>query len=254
DSISVDTLKFSVVSLPQHGSLAHSTMINSVIYTPNNGFSGTDSFTYKATNGQGADSNISTVTVNVKSSSSPAVPNLETIQTTSGSNVWSGFSSLAGSIIGDPTSTRNSDGRLEVLVVQSDHALYHKSETAAGSSSVWTAYSSLGGYVISNPVVAQNSDGRLEVFVIGSDHALYHKSQATASSSAWSGYSRLGGNIIGNPAFGRNSDGRLEVFVIGSDHALYHNFQLSAGSTTSWSGFTKLGGYINSNPVVGKNS
>src|SRR5262249_24060241 len=150
----------------------------------NSGFIGTDSFTYKATNGQGADSNMSTVTINVKASS-PTVPNLETVQATSGSNVWSGFSSLAGNIIGDPAANRNSDGRIEVFVVQSDHALYHKSETAAGSSTGWTAYSSLGGYVISNPVVAQNSDGRLEVFVIGSDHALYHKSQITAGSSSW---------------------------------------------------------------------
>lgn len=114
DSVSVDTLKFSVVSLPQHGSLAHSTALNSVIYTPKSGFSGTDSFQYKATNGQGADSNMSTVAINVKASS-PTAPDVETIQATPGSSVWSGFSSLGGNILGDPGSTRNSDGRLEVL-------------------------------------------------------------------------------------------------------------------------------------------
>src|SRR5205807_6707685 len=37
----------------------------SVTYTPNTAFSGTDRFTYKATDGQGVDSNIATVTITV---------------------------------------------------------------------------------------------------------------------------------------------------------------------------------------------
>ena len=53
--------------------------------------------------------------------------------TKSNTNSWSGFASLGGNVLGDPASARNSDGRLEVFVVQSDHALYHKSETVAGA-------------------------------------------------------------------------------------------------------------------------
>jgi hypothetical protein len=73
DPISGDVLKFSVIGLPQHGivtSLA-GTLPNTVIYTPNTGFSGTDSFTYKATDGQGVDSNIATVTITVNAPSPP---------------------------------------------------------------------------------------------------------------------------------------------------------------------------------------
>jgi hypothetical protein len=175
------------------------------------------------------------------------------IAQTSRSNIWSGYSSLGGNVLGDPASARNSDGRLEVFVVQSDHALYHKSETVAGSSSGWTAYSSLGGYIIGNPAVAQNSDGRLEVFGIGGNHALYHKSQITAGSSTWSGYASLGGYLISDPVVARNSDGRLQVFAIGSNHALYTISQLSA-SGGSWSGFSSLGGNIIGNPAVAQNS
>ena len=46
-----DVLKFSVVANPAHGTLTAPTS-NTVTYTPNTGFSGTDSFTYKATDGQ----------------------------------------------------------------------------------------------------------------------------------------------------------------------------------------------------------
>src|SRR6266571_4208342 len=70
DPIPGDVLKFSVVSLPQHGTVTTGTTSNSVTYTPNSGFSGTDSFTYKATDGQGVDSNIATVTIIVSNSTS----------------------------------------------------------------------------------------------------------------------------------------------------------------------------------------
>src|SRR5207237_467238 len=64
DPIPNDILKFSVVANPTHGNLTNPTS-NSVTYTPNAGFSGTDSFTYKATDGQGVSSNIATVTITV---------------------------------------------------------------------------------------------------------------------------------------------------------------------------------------------
>ena len=68
DPIPGDVLKFSVVANPAHGTLTAPTS-NTVTYTPNTGFSGTDSFTYKATDGQGLDSNIATVTIMVSSTS-----------------------------------------------------------------------------------------------------------------------------------------------------------------------------------------
>ena len=252
DPIPGDVLKFSVVGNPQHGTITPGTVSSIVFYTPNTGFSGTDSYTYKATDGQGVDSNIATVTITVNASQPSG--NNETIQTTSGSNVWSGFGPLGGNLLGDPAVAHNSDGRLEVFVIGTDHVLYHKSQIVAGGGSGWTGYSSLGGNIISNPIVAQNSDGRLEVFVIRTDHALYHVSQLTAGSNSWSGFTTLGGNIIGNPAVGKNSDGRLEVFVIGTNHGLWHIFETAPSSSNSWSGYGSLGGNIISNPAVGKNS
>jgi Domain of Unknown Function (DUF1080)/F5/8 type C domain/Bacterial Ig domain len=252
DPIPGDVLKFSVVGNPQHGTITPGTVSSIVFYTPDTGFSGTDSYTYKATDGQGVDSNIATVTIRVNTSQ-PS-DNEETIQATSGSNVWSGFGPLGGNLLGDPAVARNSDGRLEVFVIGTNHALYHKSQIVASGGSGWTGYSTLGGNIISNPVVARNSDGRLEVFVIGTNHALYHVSQLTVGSNSWSGFTTSGGNIVGKPAVARNSDGRLEVFVIGTDHALWHIFETAPSSSNSWSGYGRLGGNIISNPSVAPNS
>jgi len=77
DPIPGDVLKFSVVSLPQHGTLTPSTTpFNTLTYTPTTGFSGSDNFTYKATtkNGLagGVDSNIATVTITVTNATSVA--------------------------------------------------------------------------------------------------------------------------------------------------------------------------------------
>ena len=75
-----------MVANPQHGTLTAPTT-NSVTYTPNTGFSGTDSFTYKATtkNGQagGVDSNIATVTITVNAAQNNQPPTVgdKTIQT-----------------------------------------------------------------------------------------------------------------------------------------------------------------------------
>jgi hypothetical protein len=70
DPIPGDTLKFSVVGSPTHGTVAPGTVSNNVFYTPNTGFIGTDSFTYKATDGLGVDSNIATVNIIVSNATS----------------------------------------------------------------------------------------------------------------------------------------------------------------------------------------
>jgi hypothetical protein len=70
DPIPGDVLKFSVVGSPTHGTVAPGTVSSNVFYTPNTGFIGTDSFTYKATDGLGVDSNIATVTIIVSNATS----------------------------------------------------------------------------------------------------------------------------------------------------------------------------------------
>ncbi len=58
-----DILKFSVVTKPQNGVVTNGTVSSDKFYTANQGFTGTDSFTYKSIDGQGVSSDPATVTI-----------------------------------------------------------------------------------------------------------------------------------------------------------------------------------------------
>jgi 3-keto-disaccharide hydrolase len=157
---------------------------------------------------------------------------------------------LGGYVISDPAVARNSDGRLQVFVIGSDHALYTISQVAASSSS-WSGYGYLGGTITgnTNPAAALNSDGQMQVFVVGPANAILYKFQITPGSGSWTDYVSLGGAVISNPVLATNSDNRLELFVVGSDHALYHNSQLSGSLYDNFEGgkYTLSGGQTSSN-------
>jgi hypothetical protein len=122
DPIPGDELKFTVVSLPQHGTLTSGGTANTVTYTPNSGFFGTDSFTYKSTDGLGVDSNIATVTITVNAP--PPTANDESIQTNSGTPVQitlTGTDPIPGdvlkfSIVGNPQHGTVTPGTVSSIV------------------------------------------------------------------------------------------------------------------------------------------
>ena len=64
-------LKYSVLSQPSHGTLSGKTP--NVTYKPSKDYVGQDSFTFKATDDKGTDSNIATVTMDVKSANQAPV-------------------------------------------------------------------------------------------------------------------------------------------------------------------------------------
>lgn len=68
-----DGLSLSLVSQPSHGTLGPLQSDSTVVYTPAAGFTGTDSFTFKANDGK-ADSNVGTVTITVSEPPPPYIP------------------------------------------------------------------------------------------------------------------------------------------------------------------------------------
>jgi hypothetical protein len=121
DPIPGDALKFSIVGNPQHGTITPGTVSSVVFYTPNTGFVGTDSFTYKATDGQGVDSNIATVTISVNSSSSTVTDQFGITELypskTNGEHYTMNMQSESNDPQFDPngsTMTKNSDGSYKV--------------------------------------------------------------------------------------------------------------------------------------------
>ena len=141
--------------------------------------------------------------------------------------------------------------RLDVFVLGSNRALYHKWWNGSAWGPSLTGYEYMGGVCTSSPQVVAWGPNRLDVFVIGTDRALYHK---WWNGSAWgpslTGYERLGGVCMSAPravAWGPN---RLDIFVVGTDGALYHKWWNGSAWGPSLTGYERMGGVCTSSPRV----
>ena len=86
--------------------------------------------------------------------------------------------------------------RLDVFVVGTDRALYHKWWDGAGWGPAVTGYERLGGVCMSAPRAVAWGPNRLDVFVVGTDGALYHKWWDGAGwGPSLTGYEFMGGII-----------------------------------------------------------
>ncbi len=76
-----NSVTFTIVSGPSHGTLGNGS-VSVRTYTPAANYNGPDSFTYKATDSAGAESNTATVTINVTAVNDPPVNSVPTAQAT----------------------------------------------------------------------------------------------------------------------------------------------------------------------------
>ena len=179
-------------------------------------------------------------------------------QTSSSSSPsWSGWTSLGGWILPQPSVARNKDGRLEVFAIGKDffsgENVTHNFQVPP-SGTTWVGFSSLGNPPpgVISPLAGSNQDSRLEIFGIGTDKALWHNFQTTPG-GGWSGWSSLGIPGSGTNwsiALAQNADGRLEVFAISTaDGVLWHIHQVVING--GWSGWESLGQPGAPNPAGG---
>jgi hypothetical protein len=166
------------------------------------------------------------------------------------------YDDLGGDFANNPAVVSWDHDRLDLFVVGSDGALYHK----AWDGSQWlpsvSGFDNLGGTIVGSPAVASWDHDRLDIFVVGTDRGLYHKAW---DGSQWqpstAGYDALGGIIAGSPAVVSWDHDRLDVFVVGTDGGLYHKAWDGSQWRPSATGFDNLGipapgGPIRGNPVA----
>lgn len=79
DSDLTDHLTYYITTLPDHGNLTVGTTSTSVKYTPVQGYSGLDRFTYKAVDQYGLSSNNATVTMNINATNQAVSQDLNTV-------------------------------------------------------------------------------------------------------------------------------------------------------------------------------
>ena len=141
--------------------------------------------------------------------------------------------------------------RLDVFVLGTDRALYHKWWNGSAWGPSLTGYESMGGVCTSNPQVVAWGPNRLDVFVTGTDSALYHK---WWDGSNWgpsvTGYERMGGVCSGDPRIVSWGPNRLDAFVLGTDRALYHKWWDGSAWGPSLTGYERMGGVCVGQPEV----
>ncbi len=96
----VDHLTYYITNLPNHGNLTIGTNSASVKYSPFEGYSGLDNFTYKAVDQFGLTSNNATVVMNINSSNQSIAPKPNTLNQTIAPEPQSKFNPLEEVILG----------------------------------------------------------------------------------------------------------------------------------------------------------
>jgi VCBS repeat-containing protein len=100
-----DALTYAIVAQPAHGSLSGTAP--NVTYTPSPNYNGPDSFTFKATDARGADSNTATVSITVTPVNDPPVALDDSATTTEGTPVTVDVLANDSDPDGDPLTVTN---------------------------------------------------------------------------------------------------------------------------------------------------
>jgi predicted acylesterase/phospholipase RssA len=160
---------------------------------------------------------------------------------------WNQFGGEARSEI---TVAANGDGRVHVLVVGMDGAVWARAQTAALGNN-WGAWQPIGGLAASNIAAARGQNETLTVFIRGLDYAIWHKSAGSSSEDfavGDTGWVSLGtpANIhfLTDPVVVRRADGMLEVYAVGNDKKLYVNPQGTSNGSMVFLGWQMVGGTI----------
>ncbi len=133
--------------------------------------------------------------------------------------------------------------RLDVFVLGTNRATYHKWWNGSAWGPSLTGYESLGGVCNTAPEVIAWGANRLDAFVLGTNSALYHK---WWNGSAWgpsvAGWEYLGGICESPPSVASWGANRLDIFLFGTDHAMYHKWWNGSAWGPSTTGYEFMGG------------
>jgi hypothetical protein len=145
---------------------------------------------------------------------------------------------------------QNQDGHLEVFVVGSDGAVWHRWQTAPNGR-IWSEWATFGQpngvsfavQFVSPIQVEQNDDGRLEVFLAGSDNNVWHIWQR-AINNGWGSLGRPNVPLpLGLSSLVRNQGRELEIFIKNNDTVeLWSRRQVDPSGNQGWvANWTSLG-------------
>jgi hypothetical protein len=169
-----------------------------------------------------------------------------TSQVDTGKPAWA---DLGGFSLSPVATGHEANGRIVLVELGTDQAIYIQIETAPNSGAFGSPQDlfgyvppSVGGSHIQSLQVVTDATGRLQVLVIGSDTALWVRSETAANSGTFSGWQSLGGSGIQQIAVAKDQLGLPVVFAVGNDSGVYFQWENSPGSWSGWYTLGKPGG------------
>jgi hypothetical protein len=137
--------------------------------------------------------------------------------------------------VSSPAACSWDTNRLDLFVVGSDNALWHRDRVDTD----WSDWSSLAGTCTSAPAAVARTGQIIDIVVRGSDSALWHLQW---TGTAWAKWTSLGGVVLKGtgPTIISKDVNSLDVFVIGTDDALYQKTLTG----TTWSGWVQVSAKI----------
>ena len=145
---------------------------------------------------------------------------------------WSGFSSLGGSVSGNP-SVLNYAAESELDVYFNTSVSQIWKTTYNGSS--WGSWTNMGSGYVGDPYITTYGND-LEVYARGTDNQIYTR-YWSYSSQSWSGWASLGGRLASGPYALQYGSSELDVFATGTDGKTYKD---TFTPTNGWGGFSAL--------------
>jgi len=146
-------------------------------------------------------------------------------------NLWSGWTSLNGTLLSPPAlATTPSLNRLDVVVQGGSGTIYHR----ALINGIWQAWEApAGGNTADIPAVS--SDGRsLQVVVRGGDNGVYYNALNFSSGQWFPSWVSLSGTTGFAPSLATDSSGTVHLFVVGAYGRIYDQSLAGGVWSTNW--------------------
>lgn len=145
---------------------------------------------------------------------------------------WSGFSSLSGTVTGNPSVLNYSaEGELDVYFNTNVNQIWKT--TYNGSS--WGSWTNMGSGYIGDPYIMQYGND-LEVYARGTNNQIYTRYWSYGG-QLWSGWASLGGTMASDPSALQYGSSELDVFATGTDGKTYKD---TFNPSNGWGGFSAL--------------
>lgn len=164
---------------------------------------------------------------------------------------------LHTSVAGNPVIVSNSDGRLEILVRDTNERIHAARQATPGGP--WpdqVEWIRLGNFFVDDPVVARDSTGALHAFARNSSNITFRLTQRISENSfEWTPdqWVEVAQHCVGQPSILQNQQGLLEFFVTTDAQYIVHTTQRRDGGWNEVRDIP-LGMHFVSDPVVLKNA